>query len=132
MAIYLDITTLVIFEGLKIDQELLDWDSSTDTKNNSSAAWEISRILHAKHAFYKKFNTYAFLIAVIFLITEIISKIYISNNGTENITIIHLNESTPPINIKSVGWITSNIAKISLRLPELSMFEPFIDAEARM
>ena len=64
--------------------------------------------------------------------TEIISKRYMSNNGTENITIIHLKESTPPRNIKSVGWITNNIAKISLRLPELSMFELFMDAEARM
>lgn len=79
-----------------------------------------------------KINTYTFLISIIFLMTEIISKRYMSNNGTENITIIHLNESTPPRNIKSVGCITSNIAKISLKLPELSMFEPFIDAEARI
>tara|TARA_B100000214_G_scaffold253564_1_gene186579 strand:- start:51 stop:314 length:264 start_codon:yes stop_codon:yes gene_type:complete len=85
-----------------------------------------------KYALFKRFNVYDFLIAIIFLITDIISKRYISNNGTENITIIHLNESTPPRNIKRVGWITSNIAKISLKLPELSMFDLFIDAEARM
>jgi len=69
---------------------------------------------------------------VIFFITEIISNRYTINNGTEKITIIHLNESTPPKNINSVGWITSKIAKISLKLPELSIFELFIDAEARM
>ena len=47
-------------------------------------------------------------------------------------TIIHLNESTPPKNINRVGCITSNIANISLNFPELSIFELFIDAEARM
>ena len=69
---------------------------------------------------------------MIFLTIEIISNRYTNNNGTENITIIHLNESTPPRNIKRVGWITSKIANINLKLPELSIFELFIDAEARM
>lgn len=55
-----------------------------------------------------------------------------NNNGTENITIIHLNESTPPININNVGWITSNIANMSLKLPELSILELFIEADARI
>ena len=55
-----------------------------------------------------------------------------NSNGTEKITIIHLNESTPPINISSAGWTTSNMAKMSLKLPELSILELLIDADAKI
>lgn len=57
---------------------------------------------------------------------------YININGTEKMTIIHLNESTPPINMSSEGCMTNKNAKISLSFPELSILELFIEAAARI
>ena len=39
------------------------------------------------------------------------SSKYININGTEKMTIIHLNESTPPINMSSEGCMTNKNAK---------------------
>ena len=60
-----------------------------------------------------------------------INNKFIKSNGTEKITIIHLNESTPPINISKEGWMTNKNAKIRRKLPELSTSDFFIEAEAR-
>lgn len=61
---------------------------------------------------------------------ENINNKFISNNGTENITIIHLKESIPFRYIKSVGWITSNIAYTNRRDLELETLADFIEAAA--
>lgn len=54
-----------------------------------------------------------------------------NSNGTEKITIIHLNESTPFKNMSNVGWTTNNNENNSLKDLELVMSELFIDADAR-
>ena len=49
----------------------------------------------------------------------------------ENITIIHLNESTPLRYIKSVGFTTSINAKINLKDFELEILDLFIEADKK-
>ena len=49
----------------------------------------------------------------------------------ENITIIHLNESTPLRYIKSVGCTTSINAKINLKDFEHEILDLFIEADAK-